>query len=142
MGIKCADLVKRSTTTQIASLPRGERGKPTTKIHGDMLPLPLRNFQWLQQTYGPLMLGLHALTYFTGGHVHPLPPEILLQILVHFGFARVNGVRRFMSFSQDIHLHLRFLRHTKAAPETNQIILINGELPGFTIANPLSSFLQ
>jgi hypothetical protein len=28
------------------------------------------------------------------------------------------------------------------APETNQIILINGELTGFTIADPLSSFLQ
>jgi hypothetical protein len=41
MGIKCADLVKRSTTTHIASLPREERGKPTTKIHGDMLPFPL-----------------------------------------------------------------------------------------------------
>jgi hypothetical protein len=58
------------------------------------------------------MLGLHELTYFTGGHIlrnvnlHPLPPEVLLQISVHFGFARVNGVRRFMSFSQDIHLHL------------------------------------
>jgi hypothetical protein len=32
MGIQCANLVKRSTTTQIASLPRGERGKPTTKF--------------------------------------------------------------------------------------------------------------
>jgi hypothetical protein len=58
------------------------------------------------------MLGLHALTYFTGGHIlrnvnlHPLPPEVLLQISVHLGFARVNGVRRFMSFSQYIHVHL------------------------------------
>jgi hypothetical protein len=30
----------------------------------------------------------------------------LLQISVHLGFARVNGVRHFMSFSQYIHLHL------------------------------------
>jgi hypothetical protein len=31
MGIKCIDLVRRSTTTHIASLPQGEWGKPTMK---------------------------------------------------------------------------------------------------------------
>ena len=39
-------------------------------------------------------------------NLHPLPPEVLLQISVHFSFARMDGVRRFMSFSQDIQLHL------------------------------------
>ena len=34
------------------------------------------------------------------------------------------------------------MRHTNTTPETDQIILINGELTGFTIADPLSSFLQ
>jgi hypothetical protein len=52
------------------------------------------------------MFSLHALAHLIGYHIlrninlHSLPPEVLLQIHVHFGFARVNGVRRFMSFSQ------------------------------------------
>jgi hypothetical protein len=53
------------------------------------------------------MLDLDPLTTVTSGHIlcylsfHTIPPESLLQVLVHFLAARVYRIRCFMSFLEN-----------------------------------------
>jgi hypothetical protein len=67
----------------------------------------LGNLQWLQQTYGPLMLCLNSLTTIAYGNIlcdlpfHNVPPESFLQVLVHFLAARVYGISCLMSFFEN-----------------------------------------
>jgi hypothetical protein len=77
------------------------------KVHPNLIPLPLRNLQWLQQTCGPLMLRLNSLTAIAYGNIlhdltfHTVPPESFLQVLVHFLTARVYGISCFMGFLEN-----------------------------------------
>jgi hypothetical protein len=77
------------------------------KVHPNIIPLPLRNLQRLQQTCGPLMLCFNSLTTVTYGHIlHDLPfhtvtPESFLQVLVHLLAARVYEIRCLMGFLEN-----------------------------------------
>src|ERR1043165_1250107 len=71
--------------------------KPGDKVHLNMVPLPLRNFEWLKQTCWFLVLCLHSPAHITLGDktgnipLHTSPPETLLEILIHLGATRVDG---------------------------------------------------
>jgi hypothetical protein len=95
------------------------------KVHPNLIPLPLRNLQWLQQTCEPLMLRLKSLIDVAYGNIlcdlpfHVIPPESFLQVLVHFLAARVYGIRCFMGFLKnqlpnrlDVRTHSLSLNHT------------------------------
>jgi hypothetical protein len=81
--------------------------QPDYEVHSDLISFPRRNLQWLQQTGWPLMLCLDPLTTITYSHMlcdlsfHSVPPEFLLQILVHLLTSRMYGIRCLMNFLED-----------------------------------------
>jgi D-mannonate dehydratase len=82
-------------------------GKIDYKVHPNLIPFPLRNLQRLQQTCESLMFCLDPLTTVASSHIlcylffHNIPPEILLQVLVHFLTIRVCRIRCLMSFLEN-----------------------------------------
>jgi hypothetical protein len=78
------------------------------KVHNNLIPFPLRNTKGLERSCRFLMFGLHLLTYMALSHIfsnvslHAVPPELLLQALIHLGASRVYGISGFVSFIQDI----------------------------------------
>jgi hypothetical protein len=98
IGMKCADLVSRSTTTHIASLPQGVRGKPTIKSIVMCSHFRSGISRGFNKPACPFMLSLHHLTNTISCHIlgniklHPFPPEVLLEISIHLGLTRMNGV--------------------------------------------------
>src|SRR5688572_7418525 len=79
-----------------------------TKVHPNLIPLPLGNLQRLQQTCGPLKVLLNSLTAVAYGNIfhdlpfHTLPPESFLQVLVHLFAAMVYGIGCFVGFLKDL----------------------------------------
>ena len=81
--------------------------KSGDKIHSDFIPFPLGDLQRLKQSCGSLVFGLDSLTHITFGYIrtnlplHPMPPKIFTELLIHLRSARVDGVGSIMSFLQD-----------------------------------------
>jgi hypothetical protein len=48
---------------------------------------------------------------------HSSPPVLILNIHVHFGGSRMDGIGRVMSFVHDGVLEMTLLRHTKSLLE-------------------------
>jgi hypothetical protein len=73
-------------------------GQTDYKVDPNLISFPLRNLQRLQQTCGPLMFCLDPLTTVVSGHIfcylffHTVPPESLLQVLVHFLATKVYRI--------------------------------------------------
>jgi hypothetical protein len=82
-------------------------GQTDYKVHPNLIPFPLWNLQRLQQSCGSLMFSLDPLTTVASGHIfcylsfHTIPPESLLQVLVHFLTTRVYRVCCIMSFLEN-----------------------------------------
>jgi hypothetical protein len=82
-------------------------GQTNYKVHPNLIPFPVRNLEWLQQTCGPLMLCLDPLTTAAYNHIlgylsfHSIPPKSFLQVLVHLLATRVYRVRCLMSFLEN-----------------------------------------
>jgi hypothetical protein len=82
-------------------------GQTDYKVHPNLIPFPLRNLQRLQQPCGSLMFCLDSLTTVASGHIlcylssHTVPPESLLQVLVHFLTTRVYRICCLMSFLEN-----------------------------------------
>src|ERR1044071_669260 len=59
--------------------------KPSDKVHLNVVPLPLRNFEWLNQTCWFLVLCFHSPTHITLRYkpvnisFHPGPPNLCLR---------------------------------------------------------------
>jgi hypothetical protein len=104
--MKWVALVKRSTTTQTC-ITSSSAGQTDYKVHPNLIPFPLRNLQYLQQTCGPLIFCLDPLTTVASGHIlcylsfHTVPPESLLQVLVHFLATRVYRICCLMGFLEN-----------------------------------------
>jgi hypothetical protein len=81
-------------------------GQTDYKVYPNLIPFPLRNLQWLQQTYMPLMFCHDPLTTVASGHTlcylpFPIvPPESFLQVLVHLLATRVYRICCLMSFPE------------------------------------------
>ena len=60
------------------------------EIHADIIPLPLWNGQWLDESGWFLVFCLHFVAYVAIGQkignvlLHPIPPEYLSKVFVHF----------------------------------------------------------
>jgi hypothetical protein len=82
-------------------------GQTNYKVHPNLIPFPLRNLQRLQQSCGSMMFCLDPLTTVASGHIlcylsfHSVPPESLLQVLVHFLATRVYRIHCLMSFLEN-----------------------------------------
>jgi hypothetical protein len=88
------------------------------KIHGNLFPLPLWHFQWLQQSSRSLMFSLNSLTSVTKSNIlsnsslHSIPPISGLEIMVHLIPSWMNGIRRSICFTKYLILQLLDVRHT------------------------------
>src|SRR4051812_31326010 len=88
----------------VALLPPRKSGD---KVHLNVVPFPLWNFEWLKQTCWFLVLCFHSPAHVTlrykPGNIlfHPGPPKTLLEVLVHLGATRVDRKLRIMSLLHD-----------------------------------------
>jgi hypothetical protein len=77
------------------------------------------------------VLGLDALADVTPGNIesyfslHTVPPKLLLQVLVHFGTSRMNGIWGLMGFLQNELLQLIDARGAQAAIIPYHTFLVN-----------------
>jgi hypothetical protein len=94
-----------------------------TEIHTDFIPFPLRDLQRLQQSSWSLVLCFDPSTTIAHSHMlcdfplHSVPPEFLLQILIHLLTARVNRISCLMSFLKDQFPNRLDIRNAQAAFE-------------------------
>src|SRR4051812_8315060 len=104
------------------------------EVHTDVVPLPLRNLQRLQQSRGLLMFGLDSVAYVAAGNIignilwHPVPPKYGLHILIHLGASRVNGVCRLVCFSQYLLPQVVLVWYTDPVFEPQYILLVCAEM--------------
>jgi hypothetical protein len=82
----------------------GSQRQTHNEIHAYVIPLLVRNTQWLQQSSMFHVVGLYLPVGITlrqiGSYLmfHSCPPELLPQILIHLGTTQMNRVPRSMSF--------------------------------------------
>src|SRR3954469_7441509 len=62
--------------------------------------------------------------------LHTVPPEQVLQVLIHLSPSGVDGVRCIMSFLQDSELQFFYIGHTQSTIEPNNSFIIYRELWG------------
>jgi hypothetical protein len=68
------------------------------EVHADVFPFPLGNAQGLQVSGECQIIGLDSSTGVTLGYIlcylslHPCPPKILLQILIHLVGSRMDRI--------------------------------------------------
>src|SRR3954463_727950 len=62
--------------------------------------------------------------------LHTVPPEQVLQVLIHLSPSRADGVRCIVSFLQDSELQLLYIRHTQSGIEPKISFIIYRELRG------------
>jgi hypothetical protein len=73
-------------------------GQSCYEVHTNVIPLPHGNILWFQQTGRALMFSLDPSTNVTFSHKfryvcpHVVPPETVLQVLVHLRAPRVYSV--------------------------------------------------
>jgi hypothetical protein len=78
---------------------RGAR-QTQNEVHVDVFPFPLWNAQGLQVSGGSQMISLDSLTGVTLEHIlcylslHPRPPKIILEILIHLVGPWMNRIRK------------------------------------------------
>src|SRR3954470_1500757 len=101
------------------------------KVHSYRILFPFRNLQWLQQSSGSLMSGLDSLTNITLGNIasdfslHPMPPKLLLQILIHLSSSGMDRIKSIMRLLQNNLFQLGICWYTKASfvPQNTFFIL-------------------
>ena len=82
-------------------------GQASNKVHTDFIPFPLGNLEGLKQSSQSLVLSLDPLTNVTvlderhDLSLHAMPPELLPEVLIHFGSSRVNGVEGLVCLLHD-----------------------------------------
>ena len=88
-------------------MPSVGLGQASNEIHTNLIPSPLGNLKGLKQYGSSLVLSLDPLTNVTVLDerrylsLHAMPPELLLEILIHFGSSRVNGVEGIVCLLHD-----------------------------------------
>src|SRR3954466_14792319 len=81
--------------------------KTGDKVHLNVVPLPLRNLEWLKEPCWLLVLCFHSPAHITLGDktgnipLNTSPPKTLLEILIHLGATRVDGQFGIMSLLHD-----------------------------------------
>jgi hypothetical protein len=118
-------------------------GQTNYEIYSDLIPFPLRNLQWLQQTCRPLMFCFNPLTTVTHSHIlcyllfHTIPPESFLQVLEHLLTTRVYKVCCLMSFLQNQFPDRFDIGNTQSVLEPYHFFYIFTEILAFPIYDQL-----
>src|SRR4051812_43510516 len=90
--------------------------KTRDKVHLYVVPLPLRNLEWLKQPCWLLVLCLHSPAHVTLGHkpgnisLHTSPPKALLEVLIHLGATGVDRQLGIMGLLHDDLSEISLLR--------------------------------
>jgi hypothetical protein len=94
------------------------------------------------------MLYLDTLTSVADSHIlrngmlHSTPPELFLQIVIHLRAARMNGICRIMSLTQDQLPEVCYIRHTYPALVPQGTLIILSEMRGFANLQQFTDLLQ
>jgi hypothetical protein len=109
------------------------------KVHPDLIPFPLRNLQWLQQTCRPLIFCLDPLTTIAYNHIpcylpiHIVPLESFLQVLVHLLAIGVYRICCLMSFLENQFSDRFDVENTQSILEPYHSFCIFMEILAFSI---------
>jgi hypothetical protein len=109
------------------------------EIHTDVFPFPGRNIQRLQQSRKPHMISLDPSTRVAFHNIanslvlHTGPPELCLQIMIHFYVARVDGIFGSVSFIKYLLAQLMVLWNNKMIPEPESAFLIHVKTVDFRV---------
>jgi hypothetical protein len=123
-------------------------GQTNYKVHPNLIPFPLWNMQRLQQTYGALMFCLDPLTTVTSSHIlcylsfHTIPPESLLQVVVHFLTTMVYRIRYLMSFLENHFLNQGDVGNAQSIFEPYHSFCIFTEIWTFPIDDQLADLID
>jgi hypothetical protein len=123
-------------------------GQTDYEIYSDLVPFPLWNLQWLQQTCGSLMFCFNPLTTVTYNHIlcyfsfHTVPPESFLQVLVHLLTTRVYRVCCLMSFLENQFSDRFDIGNTQSVLEPYHSFCIFMEILAFSIYDQLPDLVD
>jgi hypothetical protein len=118
------------------------------EIHSDLIPFPLRDLQWLQQTCRSLMFCFNPLTIVTYSHIlcflpfHIVPPESFLQVLVHLLTTRVYSVCYLMSFLENQFPDRFDIENTQSVLEPYHSFCIFTEILAFSVYDQLPDLVD
>jgi hypothetical protein len=118
------------------------------KVHSDLIRFPLRNLQWLQQTYRPLVFCLDPLTIVAYSHIlcylpfHTVPPESFLQVLVHLLATRVYRICCLMSFLENQFPDRFYVGNTQSIFSPYHSFCIFTEILAFSIYDQLLDLID
>jgi hypothetical protein len=121
--MKWADLVNRSTITQIESNLWAINDNPTMKSMLISSHFQSRILNGLQQPSRLHIVGFNLSADITFWHIvscltfHSYPPELLPQIMIHLGSTRMNRLPRGMNFIQNLLFLGFFLWHNQSILE-------------------------
>jgi hypothetical protein len=112
------------------------------EVHAYVFPLPLRNAQRLQISSWPQMTRVTLWHISCDFPLHSRPPEILLQILIHFVGSGVDEVSRAMGLIHDLAAKLKVLWDHKTILELHNSLRVLSETLCFTWLQPSSDVLH
>jgi hypothetical protein len=118
------------------------------KVHPDLIPLPLRDLQRLQQTCRPLMFCFDPLTTVTYNHIlcylpfHTVPLESFLQVLVHLLATRMYKICYLMSFLENQFLDRFDVGDTQSILEPYHSFCVFMEILSFSIYDQLTNLID
>src|SRR3954468_3396135 len=105
--------------------------KPGGKVHLDVIPLPLRNLEWLKQPCWLLVLCLHSPAHVTLGHkpgnipLHTSPPKALLEVLIHLGATGVDRQLIIMGLLHDDLSEVSLLGNNSSLLEQHGVVTMH-----------------
>eukprot|EP00268_Persea_americana_P000095 TRINITY_DN10037_c1_g2_i1.p1 TRINITY_DN10037_c1_g2~~TRINITY_DN10037_c1_g2_i1.p1 ORF type:complete len:127 (+),score=14.47 TRINITY_DN10037_c1_g2_i1:201-581(+) len=117
IGMELADLVRRSTMTQIALLPRLVRGKPEMKSMARCSHFHSGIFDGCSKTWRLLMFFFYQLTGHTLGDKccnflhHVFPPKSALEVVILLCAARMHGMSRAVRFCHNVISQVLYARN-------------------------------
>ncbi len=121
---------------------RGAR-QSSNEVYTNLFPLPLRYLQWLLQSSWSLVFGLNSLTHIAYNHMcshislQSIPPELLVQILIHLRTPKMNRIIRVMDLLQYSLTKAFNVRNTYPVLEPHYALLIFREFRTSTFSNQI-----
>jgi hypothetical protein len=114
-------------------LAAGER-QTHNEIHINAFPFPGMNTQRLQQSRRPHMISLHPSTHVAFRNIasslmfYTGPPELCLQIMIHLGAARVDGIFGSVCFIEYLFVQPMVLWNHQMILESESAFLIHTKI--------------
>src|SRR6185312_2833965 len=74
--------------------------------------------------------------------LHPIPPEVFLEVIIHLRTTRMNGIRCIMSLTQDQLPEILHIWHTDPVLVPQGTLLILSEMRSLAFLEQLTNLLQ